>query len=228
MKGTERTCWFFEDRHASWFKRTCIGVICILVYLFGFIKANPFIRSLFESFIQNWNAGPKCFVKHVVFFSLTNAVLCYATLIILVKFDVLHSLSLKRNIKSSLIQGTAVGLIITVLTILQALMTKTPYHFRIDPWEIAGNLFSNAYEEMIYRGLIFTGLLYFFRKAWPAILVSGLIFGLSHHQYVLWMRLGVGVTGMVFGYLYYRTGNLLAPWTAHQIIDTIVDTLVKM
>lgn len=228
MNEKERIHWFIEGKPASWIKKTIVVAVCIIVYLFGLYIANPFTRSLFESVIKNWEAGPKYFMKHVFFFSLTNAVLCFGTLLIFVKLHVFKLLSIKRNVKSSLIKGTAAGLIITALTVLQALLTKGEFHFGIDTWAMAGNIFSNAYEEIIYRGLIFTGMLYFFRIPWAAILASGFIFGWSHDQYHLFVRFGVGITGMVLGYLYYNTGNLLAPWTTHQVTDTIVDTILEM
>jgi len=228
MKDRIKMNWFVEDKPVTWIKRSIVGIVCIAVYLFGLKIANPFMRSLCESFIQGWETGPKYFMKHILFFSLTNALFCFGTMLVFVKLNIFQLPSLKRNIKSSLIKGGIAGLIITALTVLQAFLTKSQFYFNLDFWSITGNIFSNAYEEIIYRGLIFTGILYCFRNPWAAILASGVIFGWSHHQYDLFTRFGVGVCGMVLGYLYYNTGNLLAPWTMHQVTDTIVDTILEM
>jgi len=228
MADRQKLNWFIEDEFSAWTKRTIVGMVCIAVYLFGLKKANPFMRSLVESVIDNWETGPKYFLKHVFFYSLTNAVLCFGTFLVFAKLKMFRLPSLKRNVKSSLVKGFVAGLIITALTVIQVFLTKSQFHFNLDIWEITGNIFSNAYEEIIYRGLIFTGMLYLFRISWAAFIVSGLIFGWSHTQYNLFMQFGVGVVGVILSYLYYNTGNLLAPWTTHQVTDTIVDTILEM
>ncbi len=99
MKDRIRMNWFIEDKTATWIKRSIVGIISVAVYLFGLKTANPFMRSLFESIIEGWKTGPKYFMKHVFFFSLTNAILCFGTLLVFVKLHIFQLPSLKRNVK---------------------------------------------------------------------------------------------------------------------------------
>jgi uncharacterized protein len=70
-------------------------------------------------------------------------------------------------------------------------------------------------EEVFFRGFIFAGL----RQSlslWPAALISGLLFGLSH---LALGNLAVGIQltvfGAILGWLYERTGTLWAPIFLH-------------
>ncbi|MGH9869467.1 MAG: lysostaphin resistance A-like protein [Candidatus Polarisedimenticolia bacterium] len=85
-------------------------------------------------------------------------------------------------------------------------------------------------EEVLFRGLIFNLLqrLIRARGPWPALVLSSLIFGLSHlnnppgdWRYVL---LATGA-GICYGWAYLRTGSLLASAYAHAMVDIIGRTL---
>ena len=100
---------------------------------------------------------------------------------------------------------------------------------------IIGQVINAIMEESIFRGVVFSHLMQRF-KAWHAIILQAFLFGLAHLVWPLndWvsgrasMNEAIGDAGMlliattlggiVFGYLYYRTGNL---WTA--IIAHFVD-----
>jgi hypothetical protein len=58
-----------------------------------------------------------------------------------------------------------------------------------------------------------------------AIAVEGS--GLSHTQYPLPMQLMVVLVGGLLGWLYLRSGNLLAPWIVHQLSDMVLDAILK-
>jgi uncharacterized protein len=93
-------------------------------------------------------------------------------------------------------------------------------------------------EEIIFRGLM---LPHFMRRFnfWKANILQALLFGLAHLVFPLssWERgqatlgeaLGEAATllvsatfgGLIFGYLYYRTGNLWTAVFAH-LIDNVV------
>jgi membrane protease YdiL (CAAX protease family) len=88
-----------------------------------------------------------------------------------------------------------------------------------------GNLFSNFYEELTYRGLIFAALLFALPNKWFAIFASGFIFTWSHTNQPLYLIIGTVLLGVGMAYPYYRTGNLLTPYLVHQISDMILDSL---
>ena len=85
-------------------------------------------------------------------------------------------------------------------------------------------------EEVLFRGLIFNILQRIIRGygPWPALILSSVIFGLSHlnnppgdWRYVLLATMA----GVAYGWAYLRTGSLLAPSYCHALVDLIGRTL---
>lgn len=71
-------------------------------------------------------------------------------------------------------------------------------------------------EELFFRGLLFQGL----RRSlplWPAIVLSGLAFGLSHLEVLAFVLLFP--VGMYFAWLFHRRGSLLVPVAAHATFN---------
>jgi uncharacterized protein len=103
---------------------------------------------------------------------------------------------------------------------------------------LVGQFFNAFMEEIIFRGLM---LPHFMRRFsfWKANILQAFLFGLAHLVFPLssWVRgqatsgeaLGEAATllvfttfgGLIFGYLYYRTGNLWTAVFAH-LIDNVV------
>ena len=208
----------------TWPKRVVALASCILVYAVWKYGVCPYVQPIQKQMFIGLEGGPKQFVTNLMLYnSFLYAVLSVLAIFLLVKAKIFRSPSLKQNAKSAALQGLTVGLIILVLSIGFRFLVGSRFHLNFDLWEYGGNLFSNAYEEIFYRGLMFVGVLAFFRRAWPAAILSGLLFGLTHTQYPLGIQLGVAVIGVAFGFLYYRSGNLIAPWIAHQVGD-LLDT----
>jgi membrane protease YdiL (CAAX protease family) len=67
-------------------------------------------------------------------------------------------------------------------------------------------------EETVFRGILYRAL----RRQWsfaPAALASAAVFALAH---LTWIGLAPYLLlGLLFAYLYERSGSLLAPWAAH-------------
>lgn len=79
-------------------------------------------------------------------------------------------------------------------------------------------------EELFYRGMLFSALRKRF-DLWPAMGLSGLVFGLTHVQgslegYLL-VLLIIMPLGMFLAYIYDRTRTLLVPITAHAIFNLV-------
>lgn len=73
-------------------------------------------------------------------------------------------------------------------------------------------------EELFFRGLLFQGL----RRSlplWPAIVLSGLAFGLSHLEALAFVLLFP--VGMYFAWLFHRRGSLLVPMAAHATFNLV-------
>lgn len=77
-------------------------------------------------------------------------------------------------------------------------------------------------EELVFRGLIFNCLERSFSKALPAIIISGIAFGMWHE--VLVQGVYASFMGIVLGIIYYKTRDLR--WTILiHMINNIISTL---
>jgi membrane protease YdiL (CAAX protease family) len=73
-------------------------------------------------------------------------------------------------------------------------------------------------EEFVYRGILM-GLLMASLGAWPAILISSVVFGLAHAYQGPAGMLKTGLVGLVLAVLVVLTGSLFASMIAHAAID---------
>ena len=79
-------------------------------------------------------------------------------------------------------------------------------------------------EEMTYRGLLQTALLHMLGedRRWPAILITAACFALVHSRVAAWQAMpGLFVLGVVFGYLYEKSGSLLPPILVHLCFNAL-------
>lgn len=110
-------------------------------------------------------------------------------------------------------------------------------------WLVLGNFVNSFMEEGLFRGLM--GRLFLQRLTfWQANWLQALLFGAWHLPWVLkWYQTGtiqtpgeitVGVIsnffpqvmlGLFWGYLYFKTGNLWAPWISHTITNSTLNLL---
>lgn len=76
-------------------------------------------------------------------------------------------------------------------------------------------------EEMLFRGLILNG----FRSMgkWPAIAATGLLFGLAHAS--IYRLLPTLFLGIVFGWVVWRTGSVVAGMICHLLNNGLMATL---
>ncbi|MBU6385428.1 MAG: CPBP family intramembrane metalloprotease [Planctomycetes bacterium] len=81
-------------------------------------------------------------------------------------------------------------------------------------------------EELLFRGLIQGWWLSFYEnptmlEALPGILVSAVCFGFAHPLSKTYIAIAT-LAGLLFGVLYWSTGDLLACVLAHAIYDAII------
>ena len=74
-------------------------------------------------------------------------------------------------------------------------------------------------EEVMFRGAIQGYIMRTFGKPWLAIIVASLIFGIYHWNPV--QVVYATMLGIVFGWIYYRTGSLLSVIVGHVLNNTI-------
>lgn len=96
---------------------------------------------------------------------------------------------------------------------------------RVDPWLATANVFSNFYEEFIFRGFILVALTAAL-GFWPAAILSSLAFGATHAQYPLALQGLIAALALLWAWAGRQGGGLLAPYTAHMSLDWLVDPIL--
>lgn len=79
------------------------------------------------------------------------------------------------------------------------------------------SVFAPFFEEWLCRGMVLRGLLGKMKPVW-AITVSALFFAVIHFN--PWQAIPAFVLGMLFGYVYYKTGSLKLTMLMHCVNNT--------
>jgi hypothetical protein len=123
---------------------------------------------------------------------------------------------------------SGLGLSALVVAVLAALGPVA-----LDPhpnWPVLfANFVSNFYEEFIYRGAILGLLLKVLdrQRAWPAALISAVLFCQGHLHYPPALVATVFVAGLAWAWMTIRYRSLWPAWVSHTLADTIVDNLFR-
>ena len=84
-------------------------------------------------------------------------------------------------------------------------------------------LFAPVLEETIYRGIVqssFASITGQWRVA--AVVMTSLLFTAFHATVIPWQMLaGIFLLSLILGWLYERSGNLLAPILAHAVFNAL-------
>jgi membrane protease YdiL (CAAX protease family) len=200
------------------------------VYLIGLRVITPALAQLCEPRFPT-APGPHLFLQHLLSFSLPTAAICLSTWWALARAGLLLPpspwLGAGARPGRALAWGALVGGGLSLLAVAVGVAAGQRVRLHPDGWQMAGNLFSNYYEELTYRGLLL-------QAAWTAtgsrvgaVVIAAGIFGWSHgHGSQAVMRMAAAaVAGLVFGLLAMRTRSLGAAWSAHQVSDMILDSL---
>jgi membrane protease YdiL (CAAX protease family) len=109
-------------------------------------------------------------------------------------------------------------------------------------WLVFTNLVNSAMEEGLFRGIMLRHFLVRYTK-WGAIFLQAALFSLWHLSWPLrhlldgqvsigevafeafGLLLSTLISGVVYGYFYYRTNNLWGPFVAHMINNSIFNVL---
>jgi membrane protease YdiL (CAAX protease family) len=87
------------------------------------------------------------------------------------------------------------------------------------PWQGLNMLIHALLEETVMRGLLLTGLAMLFGGRWmPAVILGGLIFGLSHAgnpNATPLSVLGNSLGGLIYGFAFVRSGAIWLPLGMH-------------
>lgn len=167
------------------------------------------------------------FLPHLLLYSTLPAAVSAVLWLILSKAKLLAPIPLTRghNLVGYGVLGAAIAIVATVALILLTPGIGTLRWIGIDPWGVAGNVFSNFYEEFIFRGFILAGLAAVI-GFWPAAIVASGLWAAQHTQYPLSLQVVIGGTGIVWCWIRIQARTLWAPYLSHEIMDTILDAAI--
>lgn len=165
-------------------------------------------------------------IPHIFLYSTLTALVCALMWFVFWQAGWIEPLQLRWN-GTVFTWGVTGGLAALGVTIafFTATMPEAIHWIPPDAWKIAGNLFSNFYEEFIFRGFLLaalTSVLGF----WPAAFVSSVAFGATHAQYPLQLQALIAATGMIWAIVGREAQSLWAPWLSHTLLDVVGDSLV--
>ena len=182
---------------------------------------------------------------HWVFGQLPRVLTCVGVWLVGSRFGLMPSLRQSLASGGSWRRVVVTGLVATImfLVLTAGVGAAAGGTFGFHPYfpKMAGDLISNLYEEIVYRGLMFSA---FYGVAAAASfplegklnrtgLVVGTIgscavFAVGHEQYSIGLRVVVGVVAVVFVYPWVASRTLWAPWIPHTLGDIIGDSILQL
>jgi hypothetical protein len=182
---------------------------------------------------------------HWIFGQLPRVLLCVAVWLVGSRLGLMPSLRRSFTSGGSWRRVASTGLVATVilLVVTAGVGAAIGGKFGFHPYfpKMAGDLVSNMYEEIVYRGLMFCA---FYGVAAAASfpltgkldragLIAGtigscVVFAAGHEQYSVALRVVLGVVAVVFVYPWVATRSLWAPWIPHTLGDIITDSILEL
>ncbi|MGH6952340.1 MAG: lysostaphin resistance A-like protein [Vitreimonas sp.] len=171
--------------------------------------------------------GPWILIPHVFLYATLQALFCLAAWSVLARLQWMPALRFSPR-WSTLGWGLGAGLLSVAIVVGFFFATGQAGAFhapRVDPWVATANIFSNFYEEYVFRGFILVALTAAL-GFWPAAILSSLAFGATHTQYPLSLQALIAATALLWAWAGQRGGGLLAPYTAHMTLDWLIDPIL--
>jgi len=91
-----------------------------------------------------------------------------------------------------------------------------------------GNVFSNFYEEYIFRGTLLAILMKYLGNKPVAITISALVFCQGHLHFPLPLLLVVFLSALLWGAMVLRYQSLWPAWLSHCVMDFISDSIFQV
>lgn len=219
-------------------------VAALGVWQFSDRVVIPWIEEIF-GYNQIEDRDLSVLLGHWVFGQLPRVILCTVVWLIGTRFGLIPSFGGSFKSGGSWNRVIRTGLIATVLMLLITIGVGAAaggtFGFHVYFTKMAGDLVSNMYEEIVYRGLMFSA---FYGVAAAAsfpldgkldrtgIIVgtigSCIVFAMGHEQYSLALRVVIGTVSVLFVYPWVSARSLWAPWIPHTLVDFIGDSILKL
>jgi membrane protease YdiL (CAAX protease family) len=210
-------------------QRTLLIISAAAVYAVNFWSDRNLLGYGLEWLGNPPYAGFKgIFLPHLLLYSTLTAAAAALFWFVFVRVRILPAPQLgpptARQLGAGVVGGI-VALIASVIFVYFLFPPGTVHWIDPVPWKIAGNLFSNFYEEFIYRGfmLVILGAAIGF---WPAAVISSAMWAYTHSQYPISLQALIMAVGIYFSWLTHRVRSLWTPYASHMVLDIVGDSLI--
>ncbi|MEZ5995913.1 MAG: type II CAAX endopeptidase family protein [Hyphomonadaceae bacterium] len=211
----------------TWPRRLLLAALALCAYLIGF-QPTWFVRdAVLNAFGAPAYEGVWILIPHLFLYSTLSAVFCAIAWFALVRAGWLKPPSFALSVRTLLL-GIGAGLASFGALVAFFYVTGQMGAFhepRINPWIMGANLFSNFFEELIFRGFILAALAAAF-GFWPAALLSSIAFASVHSQFPLELQAVVALAGFFMALSLRWAHSLMAPYLAHMTLDWLADPLL--
>jgi membrane protease YdiL (CAAX protease family) len=208
-------------------KLVLLGAVA-LVYASNFWPGREILRLGLKLLGNPEYAGFKgVFLPHLLLYSTLTALIAALLWLAFVRAGAVRG-ALFGGFVRTLPIGVAAGLVslaVSLLVVWVAFPAGTIGWVDPQPWKIAGNLFSNFYEEFVFRGFILVALTAVLRF-WPASILSSIMWAATHTQYPLSLQATIAIVGILFCWLVRQTKSVWPAYTGHMVLDIIGDSLI--
>lgn len=185
-----------------------------------------------RDFVLNAFGGPAyegawIVIPHVFLYSTLQAVFCLVAWMVLARLKWMPGLKFSPRM-STFGWGLAAGLVSIAILVGFFFATGQGDAFhepRINQWIMGANVFSNFYEELVFRGFILVALTAAL-GFWPAAIISSIAFGATHTQYPFELQALIAVVAVLWAWAAKKADGLLAPYTAHMTLDWLIDPVL--
>jgi membrane protease YdiL (CAAX protease family) len=212
------------EGHLTLTQRALLLVLAAGVFAIGLWPTWYVRDAVLKAFGAPAYKGIWILIPHTLLYSTLCALVALALWLWLARARWVRPPSLAFNVGVAA-WGVLGGLVVIAITVvaLYALGHGGAFHApRVDPWLMAGNAFSNFFEELIFRGFLLVALAAAL-GFWPAAILSSIAFGAVHTQFPFEIQVLVGVAGFVWCIVAVRAKSLLAPYLSHMTLDWLVD-----
>lgn len=211
----------------TWRDQVALVASCTIVYVAGLWPSWRLRDYVLHAAGSPAYSGVWKFLPHLLLYSTLAAIVAAIAWRFHARAGVLEGPPLGKGQRTvtSVLGGAAAAIAITLGAFLVLGQSASIRWIPPDPWLIAGNLFSNFYEEFIFRGFLLFALARVVRY-WPAAVVTSALWAAMHTQFPLPFLVVVFIIGLVLSWVMARSKTLWAPWGSHMLMDIVLDSLV--
>jgi hypothetical protein len=218
-----------------WDQRVILVAVAGLAFVGGRVIGDAWRQVVRDWFHHPAFRGPWVTVEHVFLYTTVGAILCWAAWRGFSRIGWMPApRSVFRGPAGKVIAwgvSLGVGVFLLNLVALVALhaagaMPGPPLAWHpMTGWSFLGNLFSNFYEEWIFRGFLLVVAIRVTSSRVAAVIVTSALFAGVHTQYPPVLRGLIFVSTVAACWVLLKLHSIWPAWIGHQVVDVLGDSV---